>query len=138
MLSNKELGHYLNTIREKLGYSTRDVNKLCKISQSYISLMENGKRKASPIVLKKLSSIYHLDYRDLYKKAGYEYLLEESKNNSLKTDEFGNSVVPLPLVGTVKAGYDYLAEENWEGIVYVKSEFVENGAEYFTLKVKRR
>ena len=106
MLSNKELGQYLNTIREKLGYSTRDVNKLCKISQSYISLMENGKRKASPIVLKKLSSIYHLDYRDLYKKAGYEYLLEESKNNSLKTDEFGNSVVPIPLLGEVRAGYD--------------------------------
>ena len=53
-LSNKELGQYLKDIREGLGYSTRDINKLCEISQSYISLIENGKRRPSPIILKNL------------------------------------------------------------------------------------
>jgi len=41
-------------------------------------------------------------------------------------------------LGTVKAGYDYLAEENWESTINVKSEFIENGSEYFALKIKRR
>lgn len=71
MLSNKELGQYLKTIREELGYSTYDVNKLCDISQSYISLMESGKRKPSAVILKKLAPIYNLDYIDLYEKAGF-------------------------------------------------------------------
>lgn len=76
MMTNQELGSYLKTIRESLGYSTRDVNKLCNISQSHISLMENGKRRPSPIVLKKLSSLYFIDCDDLYKKAGYDELIE--------------------------------------------------------------
>lgn len=83
-LSNKELGEYLKTIREQLGYSIYDVNKLCDISPSYISLMENGKRRPSPIILKKLSSIYHIDCNDLYKKAGYDELIENEKNDLLK------------------------------------------------------
>jgi len=37
----------------------------------YISLIENGKRKPSPIILKKLSSLYKLDYIDLLQKAGF-------------------------------------------------------------------
>ena len=69
-LSNKELGEYLKTIREQLGYSIYDINKLCDISPSYISLMENGKRRPSPIILKKISSVYSMaqviiDYDDV-------------------------------------------------------------------------
>ncbi len=51
-LSNEELGKYLKLVREGLGYSTYDVNKLCDISPSYLSLMENAKRKPSAIILK--------------------------------------------------------------------------------------
>lgn len=77
MLSTEELGQYLKNIRESLGYSTYDVNKLCNISQSYLSLMENGKRKPSAIILKKLAPIYSLDYLDLYEKAGYIDLIKD-------------------------------------------------------------
>lgn len=79
MLTNKELGQYLKSVRESLGYSTYDVNKLCDISQSYLSLMENGKRKPSAIILKKLAPIYSLNYLDLYEKAGYIDLIEDEK-----------------------------------------------------------
>ena len=95
MISNKELGAYLKAVREALGYSTHDVNKLCDISQSHISLMENGKRKASPIVLKKLSLIYSLDINDLYLKAGYEELIGNSKINSIPLEELYKDTVPL-------------------------------------------
>ena len=123
-LSNKELGIYLKTIREQLGYSIYDVNKLCDISPSYMSLMENGKRRPSPIILKKLSSIYHIDCNELYRKTGYEELIEyipaeqwtQASIDTLKkigaVPLSSIKTVPVPILGTVKAGYDYLAQEN--------------------------
>lgn len=95
-LSNKDLGEYLRTIREQLGYSIYDVNRLCDISPSYISLMENGKRRPSPIILKKLSSIYSLDCNDLYEKAGYEELIENNAlSNTMPLQELYKDTVPL-------------------------------------------
>ena len=89
-LSNVELGLYLKTIREQLGYSIYDVNKLCDISPSYLSLMENGKIRPSAIILKKLAPIYNLDYIDLYEKAGY-IDLAESEKMSKKTNNVINT-----------------------------------------------
>lgn len=53
-----------------------------------------------------------------------------------KTDSLGNPVTPVPLLGTVKAGYDYLAQENWIGTVDVETSLVGDGKKYFALKVK--
>lgn len=54
----------------------------------------------------------------------------------LKTDLIGNPVSPIPLLGTVKAGYNYLAQENWIGTVDVETSLVGSGEDYFALKVK--
>lgn len=78
-LSNEELGKLLEAARKQKGYSTYDVNKLTEISQSYISLIEKGKRKASAVILKTLAPVYELDYIDLYKKAGYIDLIEDEQ-----------------------------------------------------------
>ena len=115
--STHELSKYLRNIREGLGYSIYDVNKLCDISPSYLSLMENGKRRPSPIILKKLSSIYHIDYNDLLMKAGFSELIEEDKDKNLlkKIGAIPLSEIAttkIPVLGTVKAGYNYLAQEN--------------------------
>lgn len=87
-LSTKELGFYLKTIRESLGYTIYDVNKLCDISPSYLSLMENGKRKPSAVILKKLAPIYNVNYLDLYEKAGYLDLAESDKLSNNKSNDF--------------------------------------------------
>lgn len=116
--STQELAKYLRDIRESLGYSIYDVNKLCEISPSYLSLMENGKRRPSPVILRKLSSIYHIDYNDLLIKAGFSDLIieHEEKENILKKigaiPLYNIDTVKIPILGTVKAGYDYLAQEN--------------------------
>lgn len=39
--------------------------------------------------------------------------------------------------GTVKAGYNYMAQENWEGNIEVDKDLIKDGSEYFALKVKR-
>ncbi len=128
----KEMGEYLKNLREQKGLSTREVYDLSKVSNSYLSLVENGHRRASAVVLKKLAPVYGVDYLDLYVKAGYADLAEYEKN---KTDEFGNPVVSIPLLGTVKAGYDYLAQENWEGTIDIKEELAKTG-EFFALRIK--
>ncbi len=97
-LSNIELGQFLRSVREGLGYSTYDVNKLCDISPSYLSLVETGKRKPSAIILKKLAPIYNLDYIDLYEKAGYIDLIEDENKTLLK--KIG--AIPLSEIDTVK------------------------------------
>lgn len=150
ILSNKELGKYLRDIREQLGYSIYDVNKLCDISPSYLSLMENGKRKPSAIILKKIAPIYSLNYLDLYEKAGYIDLINDEKYISADStpddiyDQLKNigtmyvsntDMVKIPILGVVKAGYDYLAQENWIGSVDVEKNIVNDGSEYFALKV---
>lgn len=141
--STQELAKYLRTIREQLGYSTYDVNKLCDISPSYLSLMENGKRRPSPVILKKLASIYHINYNDLLIKAGFSELVEDEKKDKYVTaeqwqdiDELGNPITHIPLLGSVKAGYNYLAQENWVGTVDVETSLVGDGKDYFALKVK--
>lgn len=55
-----------------------------------------------------------------------------------KNDVLGNPVVAVPLLGSVKAGYNYLAQENWIGTVDVGTSLVGDGKDYFALKVKRR
>ena len=58
-----------------------------------------------------------------------------SENKKIKIDKFGNSVVSIPLLGSVRAGYDYLAEENWEGTKEIKEELAKTG-EFFALRIK--
>lgn len=58
-----------------------------------------------------------------------------SINESIKTDALGNPIIMIPILGTVKAGYDYMARENWEGTIDVEKSLVGNGDGYFALKV---
>lgn len=55
--------------------------------------------------------------------------------NKEKKDKLGNPVIEIPILGTVKAGYDYLAQENWIGTVDIDKKLAESG-EFFALKVK--
>ena len=45
------------------------------------------------------------------------------------------NLVKIPILGTVKAGYDYMAQENWTGYVDVEKDIIKDGCEYFALKV---
>lgn len=101
------------------------------ISKSKISSYMSGRFKAKQDGIHLLSKALNVDPAWLM---GYDVPIEPNT----KTDELGNTVVSIPLLGTVKAGYDYLAEENWEGTVDVKSEFIESSSEYFALKIKRK
>lgn len=132
MLTNKELGKYLEKIRKSKDLSLRQVDYQSDVSYSHLSMIENGSRKPTPLTLKELARVYNIDYIDLYEKAGYIDLADRER---CKTDKLGNPVVSIPLLGTVKAGYNYLAEENWIGNVDIDKKLADSG-EFFALNVK--
>ena len=136
MLSKENLGKYLKQIREVKNLSLREVDKLTNISYTHLNMIENGKRNVTPALLRNLSQLYNVDYLDLYEKAGYMDLIEDEKKSKIKTDILGNPVTPIPLLGSVKSGYNYLAQENWIGTVDVETSLVGDGKDYFALKVK--
>ena len=131
-MTNIELGKYLRNIRESLGYSTYDVNKLCDISPSYLSLFETGKRKPSAVVLKKLAPIYNLDYIDLYEKAGYLDLAEKER---LGTKNPSSSAVVF-VYGTIPAGIPMECIEDIIDTEEISADMLKGGKQYFGLKIK--
>lgn len=125
MLTNIELGKYLKDIRESKDISLREVEKLTGVGYSHLSMIENGKRNVTPALLRNLAVLYSVNYIDLYEKAGYVDLIE---NNSVENKRV------YPLLGTVKAGYNYLANENVIGYVNIDKQ-VSDPENYFALKV---
>lgn len=92
-----------------------------------------------------LSGLYEAKQKSIFKLAnvldvsegwlmGYDVPMKKDLN-TYKVDKLGNSVIPIPILGTVKAGYNYLAQENWIGTIDVETSLVGNGDEYFALKV---
>lgn len=127
MLTNKELGEYLEKIRKSKDLSLRQVDYKSAVSYSHLSMIEKGIRKASPLTLKELAKVYNLDYIDLYEKAGYLDLAEKEKISQKHS-------VSIPILGTVKAGYDWLAEENVVDYITLK-ENIPNIKEYYALRI---
>lgn len=61
--------------------------------------------------------------------------LSDEKYRETKLDVLGNPVITIPILGTVKAGYNYLAQENWIGTTDIDKSLAESG-EIFALKVR--
>lgn len=126
MLSKEQLGIYLKSIRDDLKFSLRDVDKQTGISYTHLNMIEHGKRNVSPALLRNLADLYNLDYIDLYEKAGYIDLIDdELKSNNKQV---------FPLLGLVKAGYNYLANENIIGWVSIDKK-LPDPENYFALKI---
>lgn len=136
----QEFGEYLKNIRKNKDISLRQVDYSSEVTFSNLSMIESGKRRATPFVLKELSKVYHIDYIDLLEKAEYIDLAEAERIKEANSTDIGNiafpsSTVPVPVLGVVKAGYNYLAQENWIDTVEVDKKLAE-GNELFALAVK--
>ena len=65
-------GEYFKAVRESLGLTLREVEKLTNISNAHLSQLESGKiKQPSPMVLYKLSEIYKVPYGNLMELVGY-------------------------------------------------------------------
>lgn len=139
------LGDIIKQYREEHQMSLQDFANLINSSRSYVHMLEKNinpstNKPISPSIetLKSLAKAMNMDLEVLLKKLDLEqniYLNEdEYKKQFLKTDELGNPIVSIPLLGIVKAGYDYLAQENWIGTVDIDKKLAESG-DFFALKI---
>lgn len=119
------MGERIKQLRQEKGLTQEELGKYLGVKKAAIMKYEKGnvkniKRSAIEI----LSNLFDVS-------PSYLMCLEDSK-----LDKYGNTVVPINILGVVKAGYDYLAEENIIGTVDVEGHLVGNGEDYFALKVK--
>lgn len=131
-MTNKELGEFLKKLRLKNDLTTRQVYEKSGVSNSYLSLVENGNRKASAIILKKLANVYNVDYLDLYEKAGYIDLIEDDKKNKIDSKPKG---VRVPVLGYIKAGIPISAIEEIVDYEEIPETLARKG-QFFALTVK--
>lgn len=133
------IGEIIKNYRSKNKLSQRAFAARTSLSPSYINTLEKiyNPKTGKPYsvttdVAMELSKAMFINIEDLLN------MLDKTQEfivNNNKLDNFGNPVVSIPVLGTVKAGYDYLAQENWIGTVDVETSLVGNGKDYFALKV---
>lgn len=134
------IGEIIKNYRTKNNLSQRAFAARTSLSPSYINTLEKiyNPKTGKPYsvttdVAMELSKAMFINIEDLLN------MLDKTQEfivNDNKLDNFGNPVVSIPILGTVKAGYDYLAQENWIGAIDVETSLVGNGKEYFALKIK--
>jgi transcriptional regulator with XRE-family HTH domain len=78
-----QIGEELRRLRLHRGVTLRDVEKATKISNAYLSQLENGKTdQPSPRVLHKLAEFYKVPYEALMGVAGYLRPTQNGQNNA--------------------------------------------------------
>ena len=63
---------------------------------------------------------------------GYDVPMDREIENDISK----STVYSIPILGTIKAGYNYLAQENWIGTIKLEKTALENNGDYFALKIK--
>ncbi len=122
-LGNKEI--FAKNLKYYMELNNKDRNDLSKdLNLPYTTITSWCKGEFYPRIdkIQLLANYFNIQKADLV----------ESKEN---LDMLSTPVTSIPILGTVKAGYDYLAQENWIGTVDIETSLVGNGKEYFALKV---
>lgn len=126
---NENFADRLKKAMELRNMKASELSERAQIPKSAISQYLSGLYEAKQKSIFKLAKILNVS-------EGWLMGLDVPMQREVKTDILGNPVVPVPLLGVVKAGYDYLAQENWIGTVDVEKSLVGDGKDYFALKVK--
>jgi repressor LexA len=138
------LGERLKKAREKRRFSQLEVAKKLGISNGTLSGYERNYRDPDTEMLQKLADFYEVTTDYLL---GRDNSLQEAKERSnsiiqkylsmYKTDDETKKIdlVKIPIIGEIKAGYDFIAEQNIIGYELVSKNDVADG-QYFYLIVK--
>lgn len=125
---NKEFANRLRTAMDIRNIKASELSEKSNIPKSAISQYLSGLYEAKQKSIFKLATV--LDVSEAWLMG-----LDVPMTKNVKTDKLGNPVIEIPILGTVKAGYDYLAQENWIGTVDIDKKLAESG-EFFALKIK--
>lgn len=129
------LGEIIKKYRKENNLSLRAFASKCGLSYTYISMLEKNidYRTGKPIAptldsVKYISNAMGIPIDDLLK------MLDDEQEFKLNEDVSPNNFSIIPILGTVKAGYDWLAEENIVDYITLK-EKIPNVKEYYALKI---
>ena len=127
----KPIESFQNRLEKALKYRNMkpvELHEKTGISESLISKYLSGNAIARQRKITSISDALRINPVWLM---GYDVPIEE-----IKTDKLGNPIAEIPLLGIVKAGYNYMAQENWEGMIEVDKNIIKDGSDYFALKIK--
>lgn len=82
-----KIGEYIKKLRENKKLSINQLSNLSGISSAHISRIENGKRKPSPKMLKKIYPFLGVTYEELMQVAGYIDLNIDNKKEKTQIDK---------------------------------------------------
>lgn len=120
------LGDRIKELRIKHNNMTQaELAKAINVSQSTIAMLETNKREPSHELIIKLAQFFNCSTDFLLGQA------EVIPINAIPID----SIINLPIIGTVKAGPDGLAYEDFQGYKPIDKKHI-NGGNYYYLKVK--
>lgn len=124
---------FAQRFKELVDENETDIETLQKViglkSKSTFYRYFNGKMTPKISTIKYLAEYYNVNASWLM---GYDI---EKYNTKYNIDELGNAVVTIPVIGSVKAGYDYLAQENWIDTIDLSKKVADTG-DFFALKVR--
>lgn len=125
---DKEFANRLRSAMDIRNIKASELSEKSNIPKSAISQYLSGLYEAKQKSIFKLATV--LDVSEAWLMG-----LDVPMTKNIKIDKLGNPVIEIPILGTVKAGYDYLAQENWIGTVDIDKKLAESG-EFFALKIK--
>lgn len=131
IIDYKLVGNRLRQAREEKDISLEEAGNKVGVNKSTVLRWENGMTEKFKIpTLEILAEFYGVNPSWLMGHDVSKY------NKESKTDLLGNLVSPIPILGIVKAGYNYLAQENIIGTIDVEKSLVGDGDDYFALEIK--
>lgn len=126
-LGNKEI--FAQNLKYYMELNRKDRYEICNIlgfKYSTFSEWCNANKYPRIDKIEMLANYFNISKSDL---------IEDKQKDNI--NELGNPVVSIPLLGSVKAGYNHLAQETWQGTIKVDSSIITaNRNEYFALEVK--
>ena len=123
------IGQRLYDARTERGYTLEEAGNRIGVHKSTIQRWENGKtEKISLAAIEILAEYYNVNSAWLSGKDVSKY------NKKIHIDNLGNTVIAIPIIGSIKAGHNYLSKENWIGTIDI-DEKIANTGDFFALKV---
>lgn len=123
----------IKNLRQSRGLNKRQMSELLEMPYTTYNNYETGTREPNSDVLKKISGVFGVSV---------DYLIGNTKfantDSKLLSPEITADVTVFPVIGTVAAGYNELAVEDWSGeTVSIPNEYLKghNKEEFFVLSV---
>lgn len=139
----------MNTIRElrkKKGLTQQELGEYLGVQKTAISYYESGKRQPTPDMLMKMADLFGvsvdviLGREDQPAEApGWKDASEVTAKPSpprFPLPDLDHETARIPILGSVHAGYDYMAEENYEGYLEVDPAVKQRHPDAYVVQVK--